>query len=71
MTTILKRKQAKTDKQFMNTTEAGRFLGCSYRVMRQILQSGELPFRRVGGKVIISRDALRRWAEFKPVDSAE
>lgn len=69
MRTKIKRTVAKTEKVVFTIDEARRYIGVSYTIMRRILDSGELTFRQVGRRVLITREALDRWLRFEPVGS--
>ena len=62
MHVVLKKDRDCTEKEFLSLKEACLILGCSYPVVTKILESGELPYRRVGRRIIIAKEALRRWA---------
>lgn len=42
----------------MSLKEAAAFLGISYRKIREDIQARRIPHLRLGGKVLIRRDAL-------------
>lgn len=62
MRVVLKRDIKRKEKEYLTKNEACLFLGCSFGTVTKILESGEIPFRRVGRRIIISRENLRRWA---------
>lgn len=51
------------DKQFLNQTEACLYLGVGFSTMKRIISENKIPVRRIGKRIIISRDVLRQWAE--------
>lgn len=62
----IKKQSEKPTKSVLNLREAGAYLGCSFRVLKEILDSGELPFRETRGRFFISKKALDDWLVFKP-----
>ena len=43
--------------------EACEYLRCSYGVMRKTLERGDVPYRQVGKRFFIRRDALEEWTK--------
>lgn len=66
MRTILNRRTVQVEeKRVMNTEEAARYLGVGKCVFRQIIASGELPYKMAGRIRLFSRDALEKWSRFE------
>ena len=71
--TTLRKLEEREPKEIFSLNEAAAYLGISYAPMRQILDSGELPFRQTKRRIFISRAAIDKWASFQtsePVDTA-
>ena len=63
---ISKKQTQKPEKTVLNLREAGEYLGCSFRVLKDILDAGELPYRQSGGRFFIAKSALDEWLAFRP-----
>ena len=51
------------ERMYLNTVEAGRYLGLSHRTLRRYRVTGEGPlYYRLGGRVRYRRDDLDAWA---------
>jgi DNA binding domain, excisionase family len=42
----------KTPKRWLNTAEAGKYLGCKERFLRNLRSTGQLHFYKIGGHVL-------------------
>lgn len=60
------RQNEKQEKAAMTIDDARLYMGVSYKVVRRILDSGELPFRQIGRRILISRENIDRWLRFEP-----
>lgn len=49
----------------MSIVEARNYLGVSYPTMKKILNSGEVRYRKVGGRFLITEKALDDWLQFR------
>lgn len=45
----------------LTVAQAARHAGLSENVMRRLIQAGDIPHRRVGRRVVVSAEGLRRW----------
>lgn len=66
--TTLRKLEMKEPKEILSLNEAADYLGISYRTLRQILDTGELPYRQTKRRILISKDAIQNWLAFKPVE---
>ena len=51
--------------------EAGELMGVGLPTLRNYIKRGELDATKVGGKYLISVDALRRWLKVEPASHQE
>ena len=66
MKTRIAKSEEKIEKNVMSIQECCSVLGVAYNTMKQILDSGELTYRKVGRRYLITRAALNDWLAFKP-----
>ena len=66
MRTCLTKQKQERNKEVFNLREAGEYINVSYTTIKKILASGELPFRRVGRRILVGKKALDEWVNFAP-----
>lgn len=54
-------KRVMGQKNILNIKEAAEYLGCTYRVMRALLDSGEIQYRKIGRRYFIGCESLMKW----------
>ena len=69
--TTLRKLEAREKKEIFSLNEAANYLGVSYGPMRQILDSGELPYRQTKRRIFISKTAIDKWASFQTSDPVD
>lgn len=58
-------------KDVLSAMETAQYLGVSYRTFKEILSSGELPFRKIGRRILISKESITDWLAFRPATPAK
>lgn len=48
-------------KEVLNLNEAAKFLGTSYKTLRNAVAEGKVPCKRLGSRYFFLADALRAW----------
>ena len=59
------------EKRYLNVREAAAYLGRTERALRALILRRKIPFRKVGGRVIIDRLEADQWVKESPGTSAE
>ena len=62
----IKPRPAFDNKDILSQDEAMLYMGVSFRTLKAIMKTGELPFRKVGKRYLLSRKAIQDWLAFKP-----
>ncbi|HAX44824.1 MAG TPA: helix-turn-helix domain-containing protein [Bryobacteraceae bacterium] len=59
------------EKLFLRPSEVGPLIGFGKTMVYKLIQSGELPSRRIGKSIRVSVAALEKWADEKGVQFAK
>jgi len=64
----LRAEPAKIEPVLVDAASAAKLLSISTKTLWLRTKSGEIPSRRIGGRVLYSLNALRRWADAPSVN---
>jgi predicted DNA-binding transcriptional regulator AlpA len=66
----LRAEPAKVEPVLIDAVSAAKLLSISAKTLWVRTKSGEIPSRRIGGRVLYSLNAIRRWADSPDVASS-